>query len=138
MLDLDSPAGVRADQRLRAEEVAWLTTVRADGQPQTSPVWFLWDGESLLLYSKPDAQKLRNLAGNPRVALHLDSDGVGGDIVSVEGTAAVEPAAPPSDQVEAYRAKYQPRLDVMGWDAAALAREYPVAVRVRPTRVRAW
>jgi len=138
MFDLDSPAGVRADRRLRAEEVLWLTTVRADGQPQTSPVWFVWDGASFLLYTKPDAQKLRNLAGNPRVALHLDSDGVGGDVVSIEGTASVEPDPPPAAQADAYRAKYQPRLDALGWDAAALAREYPVAVRVRPVRARAW
>jgi PPOX class probable F420-dependent enzyme len=138
VLDLDSPAGVRADRRLRAEQVVWLTTVRADGQPQASPVWFLWDGETFLLYSQADAQKLRNLAGNPRVALHLDSDGVGGDVVSIEGTATVDPQAPPADQVEAYRAKYQERLDALGSDPAALARDYPVAVRVRPDRARAW
>ncbi len=35
MLDLDSPAGARTDQRLRAEQILWLTTVRADGQPQS-------------------------------------------------------------------------------------------------------
>lgn len=41
MLDLDSPAGAKADRRLRSEQILWLTTVRADGQPQSSPVWFL-------------------------------------------------------------------------------------------------
>jgi hypothetical protein len=34
VLDLDSPAAARADRRLRTEQILWLTTVRADGQPQ--------------------------------------------------------------------------------------------------------
>ncbi len=36
---LDS--GARAERRLREEEIAWLTTVRSDAQPQSVPVWFL-------------------------------------------------------------------------------------------------
>src|SRR5438552_1850372 len=31
-----------ADRRLLDEKIAWLTTVRRDGQPQSSPGWFLW------------------------------------------------------------------------------------------------
>ena len=72
MLDPSKPAHTRAEQRLRSERIAWLTTVRADGQAQSSPVWFLWDGQTFLLYSQPGAQKVRNLAANPKVALHLD------------------------------------------------------------------
>ena len=68
--------------------------MRADGQPQASPVWFLWDGTAILVFSQPNAQKLRNLAANPRVAVHLDSDGIGGDIVTIDATAAVDPDAP--------------------------------------------
>ena len=41
---LDTTTG--ADRRLREEEVAWLTTVRSSGQPQSVPIWFLWDGET--------------------------------------------------------------------------------------------
>jgi len=33
-------------------------------------VWFLWNDGSILLYSQPDTPKLRNIAANPRVALH--------------------------------------------------------------------
>ena len=66
MLDPSRQAHAHADRRLRSEQVAWLTTVRADGQAQSSPVWFLWDGDSFLLYSQPDAQKLRNVAPTPR------------------------------------------------------------------------
>ena len=61
MLDITTEAESHADRRLREERIAWLTTVRADGsdgQPQSVPVWFLWDGETFLVYSRPDRQKL--------------------------------------------------------------------------------
>ena len=138
MLDLDSPAGARADRRLRSELILWLTTVRADGQPQSSPVWFLWDGATCLLFSQPGAQKLRNLAANPLVAVHLESDGTGEKVLTVDGTAAVDPDAPASDRLEEYQRKYRDGIHALGMTPAELARDFSVAVRVRPTRLRAW
>jgi PPOX class probable F420-dependent enzyme len=138
VLDLDPSARARADRRLRSELVLWLTTVRADGQPQASPVWFLWDGETLLIFSQPSAQKLRNLAANPRVAVHVDTDEAGEDVLTIEGTAAVDPDAPPSDQLEEYQAKYRDGIRAIGMTPEQLAGDYSVAVRIRPTHARAW
>jgi hypothetical protein len=45
VLDPSKEAHAHADRRLRSEQVAWLTTVRADGQAQSTPVWFLWDDD---------------------------------------------------------------------------------------------
>ena len=138
MLDPSKPAHARAQRRLRSEQIAWLTTVRADGQAQSSPVWFLWDGQTFLLYSQPGAQKVRNLAANPKVALHLDDDGAGDDIVTVEGTATVEPDTPRADRVEGYLDKYQSAIEALGYEPGPFARTYSTAIRVRPTRMRAW
>lgn len=138
MLDPSQEAHAHADRRLRSEQVAWLTTVRADGQPQSTPVWFLWDGRTFLLYSQPGAQKVRNLAANPRVALHLDDDGSGGDVVTFEGTATVEPDTPRADRMDGYLAKYQAAIEALGYEPGPFARTYSTAIRVRPTRVRAW
>ena len=52
MLDATTEGGARADRRLQEEEVAWLTTVRSNGQPRSVPIWFLWDGEKFLIYSQ--------------------------------------------------------------------------------------
>jgi Pyridoxamine 5'-phosphate oxidase len=38
-------------RRLASKPIGWLTTVNPDGQPQSSPVWFIWDGGSLWLRS---------------------------------------------------------------------------------------
>jgi PPOX class probable F420-dependent enzyme len=138
VLDPSKPAHAHAERRLRTEPIVWLTTVRTDGQPQSSPVWFLWDGESLLVYSQPHAQKVRNLGANPRVSLHLGDDGAGGDVVSVEGTAAVEPDTPRADRVDGYLAKYRAAIEDLGYEAGPFARTYSTAIRVHPTRARVW
>jgi PPOX class probable F420-dependent enzyme len=138
VLDPSKQGHDRAESRLRSEPIIWLTTVRADGQAQATPVWFLWDGETFLLYSQPDAQKVRNLAANPKVALHLDDDGSGGDVVTVEGTATVEPDTPRADRVDGYLTKYQAAIDALGYEPGPFARTYSTAIRVRPTRVRVW
>src|SRR5512132_209562 len=136
VLDPSRQGHAQAERRLRSEPIAWLTTVRADGQAQASPVWFLWDGETFLLYSQPGAQKVRNLAANPKVALHLGDDGNGGDVVSFEGTATVEPDGPRADRVDGYLAKYQAAIEALGYEPGPFARTYSLAIRVRPTRVR--
>ncbi|HEV3497642.1 MAG TPA: TIGR03667 family PPOX class F420-dependent oxidoreductase [Actinomycetes bacterium] len=138
MLDQSKEAHARADRRLRSEPVAWLTTVRADGQAQSSPVWFLWDGDTFLVYSQPDAPKVGNVAANPRVSLHLNDDGAGGDVVSFEGAATVEPDTPRADRVEGYLAKYRGAIAALGYEPGPFARTYSAAIRVRPTRVRVW
>jgi PPOX class probable F420-dependent enzyme len=138
VLDPSQQGHDRAESRLRSEPIIWLTTVRADGQAQATPVWFLWDGKTFLLYSQPDAQKVRNLAANPKVALHLDDDGSGGDVVTVEGTATVEPDTPRADRVDGYLDKYQAAIDALGYEPGPFARTYSTAIRVRPTRVRVW
>ena len=138
MLDPSQAAHAHAGQRLRSERVAWLTTVRADGQAQSTPVWFLWDGETFLLYSQPGAQKVRNVTANPKVSLHLGDDGAGDDVVIFEGAAAVEPDTPRADRVDDYLAKYRAAIEDLGYEPGPFARTYSTAIRVRPTRARVW
>src|SRR4028119_1970005 len=95
MLDTTSEAGSRTEERLLNEEIARLTTVRPDGQPQAVPVWFLWDGEAFLVYSRPGDRKLRNIEANPKINLNLNSNDSGGDVVRAGGAAEVRADAPP-------------------------------------------
>ena len=138
MLDTATEAGGRAERRLREEKIAWLTTVRADGQPQSVPVWFLWDGESFLIYSQPGRQKLRNIGRNPRVGLNLNSNARGGEVVRVEGTARIVEDAPPATEVPDYVEKYREDMARIGFDEEGFARAYSVAIRVTPTRWQIW
>src|SRR5262245_7084962 len=125
-----------AERRLNEEPVIWLTTVSAKGQPQTSPVWFVWDGNTFLIYSIPTSPKVPNIEANPRVSLNLDGDGRGGGIVSFEGIAEVDPDSPPVHEVKTYADKYIPMIRDMGSEPEPFAQLYSLAIRVKPTRLR--
>lgn len=138
MPDTSTEAGARAEERLRSEEVVWMTTVRPDGQPQSVPVWFLWDGDSFLIYSRPGARKLKNIESNPRINLNLNSNPTGGDVARAEGTAEVVGDAPPATEVGPYLEKYREAIARIGFDPDGFAEAYSVAVRAIPTRWQVW
>ena len=112
-------------------------TVNGRGAPQPSPVWFLWDDGSILLYSRPDTAKLRNIEGNPRVAMHLNDEGRGDDVVILSGRAAVSDDRP-AHELPAYVDKYGGLIERNGWTPESFAADYAVPVRIRPTRLRGF
>lgn len=135
-LDVQSEYGKRVQRRLQNERVIWLVTVHPDGTPQPSPVWFLWEDDSVLLYSKPDTPKIRNIGQNSNVSLHFDGDARGGDIVVFAGRATVDETAPSADAHAAYVEKYSEGFDRLGMSATQFAQTYSVALRVKLDRVR--
>lgn len=116
----------------------WLTTVDERGAPQPVPVWFLWDGSQVLVYSEPEKPKLRNIERNPRVALHFDGDGQGGDIIVISGTARIAKEMPPATRVPGYAAKYDAGgfYRRIGMGAAQFAARYSVPIVIEPARLR--
>lgn len=133
-LDFSTEFGQRAERRLRGESVIWLTTVSADLTPQTRPVWFLWDGETLLIFSREGSFKQKHLEQRPRVSLNFDSNGRGGDIVVLTGDAEI--TSPVAEAVAAFGAKYAEGFKQIGMSADAFTQAYPVAIRVRPMHLR--
>jgi PPOX class probable F420-dependent enzyme len=136
--DPTTPFGERVARRLREEIVIWLTTTGADGTPQPAPVWFLWEGETFLIYTLTNAKRLAHIERNPHVALNFDSDGSGGDIVVFTGEAHRAPDETPADQNPAYAEKYRASIANEFQTAANFARGYPVALRIRPSKVRGF
>lgn len=124
-------------ERLEGEIVAWMTTVNAAGQPQTSAVWFLVDDEAIVIYSLDGTPRTRNIRGNPRVCLNLNSTPTGGEIVIIEGDAVIVADGQPADADESYVAKYREPMADLGMTPASFAADYPVRIHVHPTRLRA-
>ena len=129
----------RPHVRARLEEavVIWLTTVTPQGQPQSSPVWFIVEGEELLVFSRANVPRVRNIGANPRVAVNLDTLDEGEDALTMEAEVRIDPTAHPANEVAAYLAKYDARIAGHGWSAESFARDYPICLRIRPTRLRA-
>jgi PPOX class probable F420-dependent enzyme len=138
LIDTSSEFGQRAEKRLRDEVVVWLTTVRPDGTPEPSPVWFFWDGSTALIYSQPNRTKLRNIGRDPRVSLNFNSTNDGGDVVIFTGEARVDSGAPPANQHPKYLAKYDQHIAGIGMTPASFAAAYSVAIRVTPTKLRGF
>lgn len=124
-------------RRLDGELVTWMTTVSRDGQPQTSPVWFLVEDDVIVVYSLDGTPRTRNIAANPRVCLNLNSTPEGSEVVIIEGVAEVASDGPPANEDERYVAKYEVPMDDLGMTPESFAADYPVRLHVRPTRLRA-
>jgi PPOX class probable F420-dependent enzyme len=138
MPDSAAPPDARIEARLRADLIVWLATVRPDGRPHNVPVWFWWDGESVLIFSEPATQKVRNLRASPHVVLALDTADQGEDVVIAEGVAELVDRPSHELMPAAFGAKYAALFARLGSDPAAMAARYSQPVRVRPTRFVAW
>ena len=64
---------------------------------------------------------MRNLEANPRVALHFDGDGGGGDIVVFTGSATIGADVPPADQSPEYLEKYDEHIARIGMTPESFA-----------------
>ena len=134
--------GARAQERLAAERVAWLTTVTPDGQPQSMPVWFLWRPEAsggigeLLVYSHRAAIRNRNLRTNPRVAILLPDDGLADHFVSLDAEARIDEGFAQAEANPAYLDKYGDLLARYDWTPAYFSQQYSVPILIRPTTLR--
>jgi PPOX class probable F420-dependent enzyme len=118
--------------------MAWLTTVNSAGRPDSVPVWFLArDDGSFLVYSQPGKAKLRNIDGNPHVALGLDVTDIGRDIIRIEGTAARVADHPRADQVPAYAAKYAERIGAIFGTVENFGEAFSDAIVITPSRLHA-
>lgn len=138
MFDTSTGTGARALRRLREEQIAWLTTVRRDGMPQPVPVWFLWEGESFLIYTSAEAHKLKNIRSNPRAAMNLNSGADGDDIVRAEGRAELLQDFPPPDEHPEYLEKYRRGMALVSGDPESFAGYYGTAFRITPERWQVW
>ncbi|RCV53978.1 TIGR03667 family PPOX class F420-dependent oxidoreductase [Marinitenerispora sediminis] len=128
--------GARVHRRLNQELVIWLTTVDAAGAPQPNPVWFLWDGEAVLVYTATTAHRVRHLARNPRVSLHLDGGEFGRDIVVLSGTAHRRPDLPPADEHPGFLAKYRDLMTRVFGGPAGFRAGHAVPLRIGGLRLR--
>jgi PPOX class probable F420-dependent enzyme len=119
--------------RLTRDDYGWLTTVAKSGQPVPKLVWFYFDGTDVIVYTEPGAAKVRHIRAHPQVSLNLDSDGNGGGIIVVGGTAAVDSEdADPRDDAP-YWAKYADTAAQFGLTEAMAG--YNVRLRISVEKV---
>ncbi len=72
------------EERMARSRNYWICSSRADGRPHSMPVWGVWLDGSLYFGTNRESVKGRNLANDPRVAVHLES---GDEAVIIESSA---------------------------------------------------
>jgi len=125
----------RNDERWRAIEARlgremniWIATVRDDGRPHLTPVWFVWLDNKLYFSTGSDTQKFANLYGNQNVALALPDTN---SVVIIEGEAHASDRATTETLAEFFYNKYE--WDFRYDDAADWR-----LVEVTPHKIMAW
>ncbi len=120
-----------ASQQLAAARNYWVSTTRPDGRPHATPVWGVWLNETLYFGAEAGSVKVRNLAANPALLVHLES---GDDVVILEGEAEWLAAADPTlwaRVADDYAAKYD------GFRPDPPTAQQPFIV-LRPKRALGW
>jgi PPOX class probable F420-dependent enzyme len=136
-MDGSTLAALRIERFLETEPVLWLSTTSADGAPNLVPIWFAWDGATIVIRSKPGARKVRNLQREPRAMLAFGNAEDDFDIGLLEATAMIEPGFATELPV-AFRDKYSDRIGRLGLTPAQFARTYSQTIRLTPDRALGW
>jgi PPOX class probable F420-dependent enzyme len=131
-------AAARIVRFLEREPVVWLSTVRPNGAPHLVPIWFWWDGAALLVFSKPGAQKVRNLRAQPSVMLALGDAEDDFDVGLLEGRAELLDRPAREVLPAAHLAKYADRLASIGVSADDYAATYSQVIRIVPKDFLPW
>lgn len=137
-VDFSSGNGPRIKEQLDQELVVWMTTISASGTPQPNLVWFLWEADSVLIYTQPNAVRLKNLERNNRVALNFNSDTTGSEMSILTGTASVNDVAPRAVDNPAYLEKYNEGIGNLGSTPESFSDAYSVAIRIVPEKIRGF
>ena len=140
MIDFTTKIGHKAKKHIDKEYFIWFTTVSTDLTPQPRPVWFIWEDNSFLIFSKPGAFKVSHVRQHPNVALHFNTDDKADkDVIVFLGLAEIDSTVSPAHLVSAYIKKYDSGITKdEGMTLEEFGKEYSLAIRVKPTKLRGW
>ena len=114
---------------------AKLATVRKDGRPHVTPVWFILDGDTLVFSTWHTSVKAFNIRRDGRVCLCVDDEKPPFSYIQIEGTAVM---SADSEALEYWNTRIAGRY--MGGDLAEAygkrnSVEGELLVRVTPTKI---
>lgn len=116
-----------AIEKLEKQPILWFGSVRPDGKPHLTPVWFVWHAGKLYIGIDPNSVKSRNLKQNPSVVLALED---GSHPVICEGKAVFVQTPLAEALASAFLSKYE-------WDLAKEV-QYNLVVEITPIKWLTW
>jgi len=118
-----------------------FATTGPDG-PHVAPVWFVWDGQALWVYSLTRSQRWANVSRDPRVAVVVDDGHHYHELhgVEMEGQAAVVGPVPRTGDEDAPElAEPERRMAAKYFDAPEMTHDGRHAwLRIAPLKLVSW
>jgi PPOX class probable F420-dependent enzyme len=129
------------DAFLGEQHTCRLATTGPDG-PHVAPVWFVWDGQALWVYSLTRSQRWANVSRDPRVAVVVDDGHHYHELhgAEIEGQAAmVGPVPRTGDEDAPELAEPERRMAAKYFDAPAMTHDGRHAwLRITPLKLVSW
>ncbi|HVS14051.1 MAG TPA: PPOX class F420-dependent oxidoreductase [Thermoanaerobaculia bacterium] len=125
---------------LAQRRIASLATIRPDGTPHVTAVWFLFDGDGFLIATSSTSVKAKNVRENPRIAVMVDvrQDGQGLGICA-SGVADIVEGETAREAVARVHEKYLTDDGLADPDVGpAFATVDDIAIRLVPKRWITW
>ncbi len=79
----------RMSEFLKGPYIARVGTVGPEGEPYVTPMWFVWDGESIYVIGRKKSSWVEHMRRNSRVAVLIDGVGPPEFKISIQGTAQI-------------------------------------------------
>lgn len=132
--------GSEVDDFLGSQRTCRVATVNARG-PHVTPLWFLWDGRAMWLYSLTRSQRWRDLRTDPRVAVLVDAGEEYSHLRGVEltGEAEVVGEVPRVGEPRPELAELERRFARKYFDVDEMAHDERHAwLRIEPEKITSW
>jgi PPOX class probable F420-dependent enzyme len=113
-------------------QVCIVSTIGPDGRPQSSPAWFLADGDTVRLSLNTARQKTKNLTANPVASIVILDLANPARYLELRGDVTVDPDDDYAFASQVGEKYGMPDLSVMDGPG-----ESRVCVTMRPTRIHA-
>ena len=129
-----------AGELLGARLIATLATLNADGSIHLVAMWFLWDGEAVLIPTSRTTRKVRNVERDPRATVMVDDSRGGFDLrgLTLVGQAEIVRG---ETALELNRSIHEKYVTAEGLSLEAVRRYLStddVTIRVTPQRASSW
>ncbi len=113
--------------------IARVSVIDPEGYPHTVPVWFMLDGEDIVIISARDTRKVDYLTANPKGAVVIGGEPDDGGGYLIKGDFVIEPD--PDDEwvrrlTHRYEAPEQAEKDIAAWADLDI-----IVLRLKPRRV---
>jgi PPOX class probable F420-dependent enzyme len=129
------------DDFLATPRHAIIAAKRADGRPQLSPVWYVFEESRLYFSTTVGAAKARQLRQDSRVAICVDGAHPDARFVSIYGTAEIiEEDSPWRDELEwrILRRYHESDEAARRYEAELAGQEPSALVVVSPEQIMGW